>query len=195
MTMKSISLLPSEYRKMKKTIRRREILVAVLGILALAIVFACVIVKMFAAIPGEKLKMLKAENESLLQSIRALEYLNELEENIRNEADLAQKAVGNQPDWLTLYTSISASIPDGLQLSSITAEPEETKLTFIIQGNARSNATLSDWMDRLKETDIFTGTELKYARVADESGNTIAFEIKAEARNDQPFQLFGEAMK
>lgn len=195
MTMNSISLLPAEYKKLKKSGRRRELLVAALGILTMAAIFACVIVKILSTIPGEKLKMLKAENENLLQSIQALDYLNALEENIQKEAALAQKAVGNQADWLTLYTSFSAAIPDGLQLSSITAEAEETKLTFIFQGKARSNAILSEWMDRMKELEFLSGTELNYARAADESRNTIVFEVKTKMENNQPFKLFEEAME
>lgn len=193
--MKSISLLPSKYKKMKSSGRRREFLVAALGILSLAAIFASVIIKIFSTIPGEKLKMLKAENEHLLQSIQALDYLNELEENIRKEADLAQKAVENQPDWLTLYASISAAVPDGLHLSSITAETEETKLFLIIQGNTRSNALLSEWLDRLKELEELSGNGLNYARAVDESASMIEFEVKTEVESSRPFKLFEEAMK
>ncbi len=193
--MKSISLLPSEYKKMKKSGRKRELLVAALGILTLIAVFAFIIIKIMSSIPGEKLKMLKAENENLLRSIQALDYLNELEESIDKEAALAQKAVGNQADWLTLYTAISTITPDGIQFTSIFAEPEEKKLTFIIQGSARSNTLLADWMERMKELPYFSGTELSYARASDESGQSFLFEMRAVAKNEQPFKLFEEAME
>lgn len=193
--MKSISLLPSEYRKMKKSGRKRELLVAALGILTMIAVFACVIIKIMSTIPGEKLKMLKAENENLLRSIQALDYLNELEENIDKEAALAQKAVGKQAEWLTLYTAISAVTPDGIRFSSISADPGEKKLTFIIQGSARSNTLLADWMERMKELQHFSGTELSYSRASDDSGQSFMFEVKATAKNDQPFRLFEEAVE
>ncbi|MBP7177171.1 MAG: hypothetical protein KBA53_13275, partial [Thermoclostridium sp.] len=117
--MKSISLLPSEYKKLKKTTRQREYITAALGILMIVAVFSYLIIKVLASIPDEKLRMLKSENENLLKSIQSLEYLNEREQTIQKEANLAQKAVSNQPDWIMLYTSISSSLPEGVQLSSI----------------------------------------------------------------------------
>ncbi len=195
MLMKAISLLPSEYKKLKKSARRRELLVAALGILTVVMVFSYLIVKILSSIPGDKLRMLKTENENLLRSIQALDYLNEREESIQMEADLAQKAVGNQPDWLTLFTSISFTVPDEIQLSSITAAPQEEPLSFIFQGNAKSNTVLAEWMDQLKELQLFTGMELSYAKAAGESGTTVDFEMKAIVKDLEPFKLFEEAVE
>lgn len=193
--MKTISLLPSEYKKLKKSARRRELLVAALGILTSVTIFAYLMIKILSSIPGDELRMLKTENENLLKNIQALNYLNEREESIQKEAALAQKAVGNQPDWLMLFTSISSVIPDGLQLSSIIAEPEEEQLSFTFQGNAQSNTVLAEWMDQLKELQLFSGMELNYAKAGDESGSSVDFEMKAVMKDPEPFKLFEEAVE
>ena len=57
--MKMISLLPSEYKKLKKSARQREFLLAALGILCIVAVFPWHHLN-HASIPG-KLEVLKSE--------------------------------------------------------------------------------------------------------------------------------------
>lgn len=190
--MKSISLLPSEYKKLKKTTRQREYITAALGILMIVAVFSYLIIKVLASIPDEKLRMLKSENENLLKSIQSLEYLNEREQTIQKEANLAQKAVSNQPDWIMLYTSISSSLPEGVQLSSIAVEPGKEQLHFNFQGSAQSGTLLSEWMVRMKALELFSGLDLLYARAGGEAGSSVVFEVNADIKELKPFQLFEE---
>ncbi|NLO40995.1 MAG: hypothetical protein GX115_16190 [Ruminiclostridium sp.] len=190
--MKMISLLPSEYKKLKKSARQREFLLAALGILCIVAVFSYGIIKIMSSIPGDKLRMLKSENENLISNIQSLEYLNEREQGIRKETDIAKKAVSTQPDWLMLYTAISSTLPEGVQLSSITADPEENRVLFSFQGSAVSGTVLSSWMDQMNELELFSGLNLLYARSDGENSDSVVFEVKAVADKLPPFEIFEE---
>ena len=190
--MKMISLLPSEYKKLKKSARQREFLLAALGILCIVAVFSYGIIKIMSSIPGDKLRMLKSENENLISNIQSLEYLNEREQDIRKETDIAKKAMSTQPDWLVLYTAISSTLPEGVQLSSITAEPEENRVLFSFQGSAVSGTVLSQWMDQMNELELFSGLNLLYARSDGENSGSVVFEVKVVADKLPPFEIFEE---
>jgi len=145
-----------------------------------------------SSIPGDKLRMLKSENENLISNIQSLEYLNEREQDIRKETDIAKKAMSTQPDWLVLYTAISSTLPEGVQLSSITAEPEENRVLFSFQGSAVSGTVLSQWMDQMNELELFSGLNLLYARSDGENSGSVVFEVKVVADKLPPFEIFEE---
>lgn len=167
-------------------------MVAASGILAMATIFAYVIVKILATIPAEELRTLKAENEMLLGSIQSLKYLNEMEEEIgRNEA-LAQKAVGNQPDWVALFYAISESIPDAVKLTQVSTNTEKDKAVMTLQGDARSQSDIAVWMGCLKDDDLLNTAELLSTRA---SGDRVMFEVKITLKSDKPFKLFEEAQE
>lgn len=190
--MKNISLLPAEYKKLKKSNRKAELMVAVAGILAAMTVFAYVIVKILSSIPTEELKILKVENDNLLKDIQSLKYLNEREESINRSKKLAQKAVGNQPDWLALFYAISQSMPDSLKLSSFKTDLDKEIMVISLQGDARSNTDIAEWMERMRDDELLSTAELLSTSA---SNNRVSFNIKITVVNDKPFKLFGEAQE
>ena len=118
--------------------------------------------------------------------------MNERNKVIRKETDIAKKAVSTQPDWLMLYTAISSTLPEGVQLSSITADPEENRVLFSFQGSAVSGTVLSSWMDQMNELELFSGLNLLYARSDGENSDSVVFEVKAVADKLPPFEIFEE---
>lgn len=190
--MKNISLLPAEYKRLKRSNRKTELMVAVSGILAAMTIFAYVIVKILSSIPAEELRTLKVENENLLKDIQSLDYLNEMEENIGRGKKLAQKAVGNQPDWLTLFYAIGESIPDSLKLLQISTGIEKDNVVLTLRGEARSNLDIALWLKRMMEDDLLNTAELKSTSA---SNDWVSFDVRITIPGDKPFKLFKEAQE
>ena len=191
--MKSISMLPSDYKKLQRSTRRREFIQVALAILTIVLIFSYSILKILSSIPAEKLRILKSENEILLKNIQALDYLSEQEKIIQKETGLVQKAVSNQIDWLKLYNSISDLLPEGIKLSSIVFDPGKDQRRLSFQGNAQSTAILSEWMDKMKELEYFSELELLYVRDADGTGSLVSFAVNAVIEALEPFKVFEEA--
>jgi Tfp pilus assembly protein PilN len=194
MRLKLISLLPTEYKKSKKTNRRTELAMVILGVILLVTIFSYGIVKIMATIPEEELRTLKIENDNIIKDIEALAYLEELETNVQKESSLAQGIVQNQPDWVVLFAAIGSSVPEGLQISQISTANEEKSVRFAIRGSASTYDAIALWLEKMKEVQEISEAVLTNAQSSPgNEKNTVSFQMIVTVFKDRPFKLFEEA--
>jgi Tfp pilus assembly protein PilN len=194
--MKQISLLPVEYKKQKTVERKTRYLMIASAILSMMLIFGYVIVRILSTIPQSELKVLQAENELLLDNIKALNYLSDMEDKIDKLAKRAQEAVGNQPDWPGILLSIGQEAPDGLLIKSLAAKNDAKACTMGIEGSALSHTDIALWIDRIKKLDKVTDVMLQYSNSFVSGGvQQVSFKMELKIDNSQPFKLFREEEK
>lgn len=191
--MKLISLMPSEYKKLKRSAKKTGYMMIITGILSMVFIFAYAILKILSTIPESEIKVLRTEKDMLVKNIEALGYLSNLDKEFVALGVQAQKAVGNQPDWLNLFITIGSEAPDGLLINAIDAKNQEKACTFEIMGYALSHADVALWIKRLKTLEAVSDAELQYSKLVDnDERKKVAFEILLIVANDKPFKLFRE---
>lgn len=194
--MKQISLLPVEYKKQKTVERKTRYLMIASAILSMMLIFGYVIVRILSTIPQSELKVLQAENELLLDNIKALNYLSDMEDKIDKLAKRAQEAVGNQPDWPGILLSIGQEAPDGLLIKSLAAKNDAKACTMGIEGSALSHTDIALWIDRIKKLDKVADVMLQYSNSFVSGGvQQVSFKMELKIDNSQPFKLFREEEK
>ena len=194
--MKQISLLPVEYKKQKTVERKTRYLMIASAILSMMLIFGYVIVRILSTIPQSELKVLQAENELLLDNIKALNYLSDMEDKIDKLAKRAQEAVGNQPDWPGILLSIGQEAPDGLLIKSLAAKNDAKSCTMGIEGSALSHTDIALWIDRIKKLDKVADVMLQYSNSFVSGGvQQVSFKMELKINNSQPFKLFREEEK
>lgn len=190
--MEHISLLPIDYQNKKQSRRTLGILTVATGIIAGVLVFTLVILRILSSIPESELKALKAENQLLQNEINELMKLKTIVEDIKKQRSLVDKAIGNQPDWLVVFSLVGADLPEGLTITSINAGYNEKASVLNIQGRAFGHDDVAQWMESLRESDYVSNISLEYSRMQSaERPDAISFEMSITIKGEK-FKLFSE---
>lgn len=175
--MYSISLLPSEYRNLKASARKKELSVLVMATIVIAFAIIFVTISVIASTYDSNLESLQNENASLERRIREYQYIEVLQSEVSALQSQVLQIAGSSVDWSIIIREIGNSVPPQISLSSLVITFPDTFGLMIIQGNAASHDTVAAWMERLKEIQGLSGLQFKLSEIDNNSDDTVAFEL------------------
>ena len=155
--MAHINLLP--WREELRAVRQKEFLVTlvIFALLALVIVgFIHFYNNQLIDYQVSRNNFLDTQLEILDKKIKEIQELEKQKERLLARMEAIQELQGNRPLVVRLFDEIVASIPDGVSLNNL----KQTGRKVTINGEAQSNARVSNFMRNLDKSDWLTNPEL-----------------------------------
>lgn len=188
--MYSVSLLPSEYRMLITSARRkgRMLLIAILIMILLASVYLVLTAKMVQK-DGELEKM-QLQNALLDKKIAELTDLENMNIEANSKLRKVISAYGTHPDWESLIAELGNSVPDSIGLTYLGMTYANGSGQCSVQGTARDNQSISEWMKELKAIPGIDDVKYNFSSWLEEaSGSSVQFELSLTLQSGSGYRL------
>lgn len=180
--MRNISLLPLEIRQYRKSAQRWNVVIAVVGLVVAASILVYAAMTAFMLMPGGELNAVRQERADIQSKITELKPYEDMINNAKAIEGLVSDAMGVNPEWGSLFTSIYNKMPDNVWLTDYTVNFQGQTGEYDMKGSAKSHDAVAEWLKDLQNMDGISDVQCQFASKSDTSdgSSSVQFEIKAK---------------
>lgn len=118
------------------------------------------------------------KNRSLSTQIQALTDRNRIWDRQDERFNSLQKVIDRKSYWSDAFKELSALVPDGLWLTSLSHSPENPSKRLVLKGEAVSQTLVADLYSKLEKSQNFSGAIMNFSeRDADVRPSRYQFEF------------------
>jgi type IV pilus assembly protein PilM len=162
---KRLNILPSELRK-DKTLELKKLLYKIIPVVVILALLAVYIVLINTE---KKLTKEKVEKEAIISTWKQ-------QQDIKRKLDFLKAMPSAQDSWIKIFRGISAIIPEGVWLDSITMEENVKKI--VLKGAGQTNILVLELVRKLESLPDFSSVMLESVEEKeDDNAATIYFKI------------------
>ena len=188
--MPKINLLP--WREELRKERQRNFLVAVGGAIVAGLAIIGLVNLVYSARSNhqqERNAMLDREIKVLEESIKEIDGIERQKARLLSRMEVIEELQQSRPEVVHLFDELTRTIPDGVQLQSVTQRGREVRMA----GVAQSSTRVSSYMRNLNESEWLGTPDLEKIETIDrgQRRERFSFELNAQQRSQDPDGLDG----
>ena len=172
--MYSVSLLPSEYRAIHQSAKKKDIrLLITMGIMSI-LAIGYLVLSVTVLNLEKNYQIMQNENVDLLIEIDRFEGLELLNAQVNTLLLQAISAKGSNPKWDDLIASIGNSVPESVGLNTLEMKYNDTVHECVIEGTAKNHQAVSYWMESLENVEGIDGIKCSFLSVQQQEIDTVS---------------------